>query len=94
MGGLGPDIDATYQDDGWERHALQADVKREWDNMLANNYEEYGLLMSGREEKTSARGGCLCYVCYNIVITPAHDESMNRPLVCQFYLLFFNILVF
>lgn len=47
-GGLGPEIDCNYDEDGWEKHEIQADVKREWDNLLANNYEEYGLPLSSR----------------------------------------------
>ncbi|WAR04562.1 CC191-like protein [Mya arenaria] len=54
-GGLGPDIDCNYEDDAWEKHELQSDVKREWDNMLANNYEEYGLMLSSREEKKTSK---------------------------------------
>lgn len=54
-GGLAPDIDSHYDDDDWEKYEIQSDVKREWDNLLANNYEEYGLPLSSRPNDTSAK---------------------------------------
>lgn len=37
------ETDVQYTDDAWERHEVQSDVKREWDKLLSNNLEEYGL---------------------------------------------------
>lgn len=56
IGGLEPEIDCHYEEDGWEKHEIQSDVKREWDNLLANNYEEYGLPLSSRSNNTHSKG--------------------------------------
>ncbi|KAL4235902.1 hypothetical protein ACF0H5_004292 [Mactra antiquata] len=50
IGGLEPEIDCNYGDDDWEKYEIQSDVKKEWDNLLANNYEEYGLPLSSRPD--------------------------------------------
>ncbi|XP_052253520.1 coiled-coil domain-containing protein 191-like isoform X2 [Dreissena polymorpha] len=52
LGGLDPDIDCNFEDDAWEKHEIKSDVKKEWDNLLANNYEEYGLhFLTGDDSK-------------------------------------------
>ena len=49
-----PVIDSHYDDDSWQRYAVESDVKREWDNLLANNLEEYELPLSSRPTKRSS----------------------------------------
>lgn len=59
-GGLDPEIDCRYDDDAWEKHEIQSDVKREWDNLLANNYEEYGLNLTSLDDPGKySKGFCL-----------------------------------
>lgn len=58
IGGLEPEIDCHYGDDDWEKHEIQSDVKREWDNLLADNYEEYGLPLSSRPSDKYGKGYC------------------------------------
>lgn len=62
IGGLDPEIDCHYDDDDWEKHEIQSDVKREWDNLLANNYEEYGLPLSSRPSEKHSEGFQLLFV--------------------------------
>ena len=55
--GLEPEIDCTYEADGWERHELQSDVKREWDKLLADNYDDYGLQLATDTPIKQTKGG-------------------------------------
>lgn len=51
-----PVIDSQYDDDSWQRYAIESDVKREWDNLLANNLEDYALPLSpGRAKRNSGK---------------------------------------
>ena len=43
---LDPEIDCNYDEDDWQRYEIESDVKKQWDKMLANNYDEYGLSFS------------------------------------------------
>ena len=51
-----PIIDSQYDDDSWQRYAVESDVKREWDNLLADNLEDYELpLMSKPSKRNSGK---------------------------------------
>ena len=49
-----PVIDSQYDDDSWQRYAIESDVKREWDNLLADNLEDYELPLSSRPTKRNS----------------------------------------
>ncbi|KAK3611353.1 hypothetical protein CHS0354_025881 [Potamilus streckersoni] len=46
---FGKDDEPDSVDDIWHQRAIESDVKREWDHLLANNYEEFGLQLSSRK---------------------------------------------
>ncbi|KAL3887288.1 hypothetical protein ACJMK2_027231 [Sinanodonta woodiana] len=46
---FGGDDEPDNVDDIWHQRAVESDVKREWDHLLANNYEEFGLQLSSRK---------------------------------------------
>ena len=49
-----PTIDSHYDDDSWQRYAVESDVKREWDKLLADNLEDYELPLSSRPAKKNS----------------------------------------
>ena len=55
-----PAIDSQYDDDSWQRYAVESDVKREWDKLLADNLDDYELPLSSRPSKRNS--GMLYFV--------------------------------